>query len=99
MILIDTHTHLYLNVFDQDREEMVNRSIATGVKYMFLPNIDSSSVSGMHALADRFPENCFPMMGLHPTSVKANYRDELAMGEKLLDERNYWGISASMPST
>ncbi|HSG68066.1 MAG TPA: TatD family hydrolase [Bacteroidales bacterium] len=92
MILIDTHTHLYLNAFDDDREEMVNRAIATGVKYMFLPNIDSTSVKGMHALANKFPENCFPMMGLHPTSVKENYREELALVEKLLGEITYWGI-------
>ena len=92
MILIDTHTHLYLNAFDNDREAMVQRAVASGVKYMFLPNIDSESAAGMHALAGRFPENCFPMMGLHPTSVKGNYRDELALVEKLLKENTYWGI-------
>ena len=92
MILIDTHTHLYLNAFDDDREEMVNRAIATGIKYMFMPNIDSSSVKGMHALSQLFPENCFPMMGLHPTSVKKNYKEELELVEKLLEENTYYGI-------
>ncbi len=92
MILIDTHTHLYLNAFDNDREAMVGRALANGVVYMFLPNIDSTSVNGMHALADRFPESCFPMMGLHPTSVKENFREELALVEKLLGERTYWGV-------
>jgi len=92
MILIDTHTHLYLNAFDDDREAMVERAIASGIKYMFMPNIDSSSVEGMHALSDRFPEHCFPMMGLHPTSVKENVRDELSLVEKLLDERTYYGV-------
>ncbi|MCK5078938.1 MAG: TatD family hydrolase [Bacteroidales bacterium] len=92
MILIDTHTHLYLNAFDDDREAMVERAIASGVKYMFLPNIDSGSVSGMNALCERFPENCFPLMGLHPTSVKENFRDELAQVEKLLDEQIYYGV-------
>ncbi|MEN8225566.1 MAG: TatD family hydrolase [Bacteroidota bacterium] len=92
MILIDTHTHLYLNAFDDDREAMVERAIATGIKYMFMPNIDSSSVKGMHALSERFPENCFPMMGLHPTSVKENFEDELSMVEKLLEENTYYGI-------
>lgn len=92
MILIDTHTHLYLNAFDDDREAMVERAISIGVKYMFLPNIDSSSVKGMHQLCDRFPENCFPMMGLHPTSVKDNFRDELTLVEKLLEENTYYGI-------
>lgn len=92
MILIDTHTHLYLNAFDNDRDEMVERAIATGVKYMFLPNIDSSSVKGMHALCERFPENCFPMMGLHPTSVKENYQEEIEKVKRLLDENIYYGI-------
>lgn len=92
MILIDTHTHLYLNAFDNDRDEMVERAIATGVKYMFLPNIDSSSVKGMHALCQRFPENCFPMMGLHPTSVKENYQEEIDKVKRLLDENIYYGI-------
>ena len=92
MILIDTHTHLYLNAFDDDREAMVERAIASDVKYMFLPNIDSGSVSSMNALCERFPENCFPLMGLHPTSVKENFHDELAQVEKLLDEQIYYGV-------
>jgi TatD DNase family protein len=92
MILIDTHTHLYLNAFDDDRKEMVERAIATGVKYMFLPNIDSSSVKGMHELCALFPENCFPMMGLHPTSVKDNYEEEMDKVKRLLDENTYYGI-------
>ena len=92
MILIDTHTHLYLNAFNNDREEVVARALADGVKYMLLPNIDSSSVKGMKALCDRFPENCFPMMGLHPTSVKGNFREELKMVEDLLASNNYFGV-------
>lgn len=92
MILIDTHTHLYLNAFDDDREAMVKRAIDTGVRYMFLPNIDSVSVAGMHALCARFPENCFPMMGLHPTSVKEDYLKEMDQVERLLEERTYYGI-------
>ncbi|MCK4569054.1 MAG: TatD family hydrolase [Bacteroidales bacterium] len=92
MILIDTHTHLYLNAFDDDRDAMVERAIASGVKYMFLPNIDSSSVRGMHTLCERFPENCFPMMGLHPTSVKDNFREELVKVEKAFDEHTYYGV-------
>lgn len=92
MLLIDTHTHLYLNAFDDDREAMVERAIASGVKYMFLPNIDSSSVKGMHSLCDRFPENCFPLMGLHPTSVKENFREELVNVERLLGEHTYYGV-------
>lgn len=92
MILVDTHTHLYLNAFDDDREAMVERAIASGVRYMFLPNIDSSSIGAMHDLCARFPENCFPMMGLHPTSVKENFENELKIVEEQLENNTYWAI-------
>ena len=62
MILVDTHTHLYLEHFDDDRSEMINRAIDRGVKYMLIPNIDSKSVDGMMQLCNDFPKNCFPMM-------------------------------------
>lgn len=84
MIFVDTHTHLYLEEFDSDRDNVVRNAIHNGVKYFFLPNIDSGSIHGMMALSDSFPDHCFPMMGLHPTSVKANYKEELAIAEKHL---------------
>jgi len=77
MIFTDTHTHLYLNAFDEDRDSVVKNAIDQSIKYMLLPNIDSGSVEGMLNLCDKFPKNCFPMMGLHPTSVKENYKDEI----------------------
>lgn len=92
MIFADTHTHLYLEEFDQDRREVMEKASGAGVKYMMLPNIDSTSISTMLALADEFPGNCFPMMGLHPTSVKENFRDELAIVEEQLQERKFYGI-------
>lgn len=92
MILIDTHAHLYLNAFDKDREQMVERAIADSVRYMFMPNIDSRSVAGMHALGRRYPENCFPMMGLHPTSVKGDYLKEMEHVERLLGENTYYAV-------
>ncbi|MBI9036310.1 MAG: TatD family hydrolase, partial [Bacteroidales bacterium] len=76
MILTDTHTHLYSEEFDTDRELVIQKAIEKGVKYMLLPNIDSGSIEPMKALCKQFPENCFPMMGLHPTSVKDNFEDE-----------------------
>lgn len=69
MILTDTHTHLYSSKFNSDRDEMIRRSISSGVSRLFLPAIDSESHEDLLALADAWPENCFPMMGLHPTSV------------------------------
>lgn len=79
MILTDTHAHLYLEQFDNDRAEMVGRAMAKGVKYMMLPNIDSGSIGPMMQLAEAFPGNCFPMIGLHPTSVRENYTEELSI--------------------
>ncbi|HPJ62836.1 TatD family hydrolase [Lentimicrobium sp.] len=92
MIFTDTHTHLYLEEFDQDRREVIEKASGAGVRYMLLPNIDSTSISTMLALADEFPANCFPMMGLHPTSVKENFREELAIVENQLQNRRFYGI-------
>jgi TatD DNase family protein len=68
--LTDTHAHLYSSKFDSDRDAMVNRAIALGVTRIFLPAIDSESHEQLIALVNQFPDNCFPMMGLHPCSVK-----------------------------
>lgn len=92
MIFADTHTHLYLEEFDADRSQVIENALAAGVTKLFLPNIDSSSVRPMLALCDEFPQHCFPMIGLHPTSVKENYMDELAAVECWLSDRKFAGI-------
>lgn len=92
MNFIDTHTHLYLDEFDPDRAAVISTAIQSGVPKFLLPNIDSSSIESMLSLADEFPGNCFPMIGLHPTSVKENYLNELAIVEKWLNERKFYGI-------
>lgn len=92
MIFTDTHTHLYLNAFDDDRANVVKNAIEQGVKYMLLPNIDSSSIDPMFELCKAFPENCFPMMGLHPTSVKENYKEELEIISGWFEKQNFIAI-------
>ncbi|MBM3434639.1 MAG: TatD family deoxyribonuclease [Bacteroidetes bacterium] len=92
MFLIDSHTHLYLDPFHDDRHDMVKRAVQAEVRYMLLPNIDSTSVQGMLELCSVFPENCFPMMGLHPTSVKENFRDELKQVDEWLDRQKFYAI-------
>ncbi len=92
MILTDTHSHLYKEEFDEDREEVMARAISSGVERIFLSAIDSSYTAAMNALADRYPENCFPMTGLHPCSVSENFREELEHVEKTLEERKYYAI-------
>jgi len=86
MVLVDTHAHLYLEAFDADRLEMVQRAIQSGVQKMILPNIDESSIAGMFALCDQFPEHIHPMMGLHPCDVKEDYEDVLARMRPLCDD-------------
>jgi TatD DNase family protein len=92
MILTDTHTHLYLNDFQSDRDEIMKRAFSKNVQYLLLPNIDSSSINDLHQLCDTYPDNCFPMMGLHPGSVKENYRDELKIIEMQLKTRDYVAV-------
>ena len=84
MIFADSHAHLYLEEFKGDRDEMIRRALDKGVRYLFLPNIDSSSVESLFLLAESFPGTCFPMMGLHPTSVKDNFREEMHAVEAVL---------------
>jgi TatD DNase family protein len=91
-MFIDTHTHLYLDDFNADRDEMIARAIKAGIDKFFLPNIDSTSVDVLHQLCDKYPKHCFPMMGLHPCSVKENYKEELATAFGLLKKRKYYAV-------
>lgn len=92
MKLIDTHTHIYAKQFDNDRGQMINRAIESGVEQFFLPNIDSQSIDRMLALEKAYPGQCFAMMGLHPCSVKENYEEELAIAREWLDRRPFCAV-------
>lgn len=92
MAFIDTHAHLYLRQFDHDREAMLDRAQAAGVHHFFLPNIDSSSIEDMLALEAAHPDCCFAMMGVHPSHIKENYKDELAIAKKWLDQRFFSAV-------
>jgi TatD DNase family protein len=81
MVLIDTHTHLYLPHFSNDIGQVIQNAISNNVIKMLLPNLDRSSLSPMLQLCKKFPNTCFPMLGLHPTSVDENYLDQLAYFE------------------
>jgi len=91
-MLTDTHTHLYSEEFTQDRDEMIQRALSVGVRRFFIPAIDSSYVQAMYELEAKYPENMFLMCGLHPTSTKENYREELTLVEKQLAERKFYAI-------
>jgi TatD DNase family protein len=92
MIITDTHTHLYSEAFDQDRNDMMQRAIQEGITRFFVPAIDSSYTDAMLKLEVNFPENVFLMTGLHPTSVKDNFLEELAHVEELLTKRSFYAI-------
>ena len=92
MILTDTHTHLYSEQFKDDIDEVIANSINDGISRFFLPNIDSESINGLLELEKKYPENCFPLMGLHPCSVNENYKEELKIVEEQLQQRKFYGI-------
>ncbi len=91
-MITDTHTHLYSDQFDKDRNEMMNRAKDAGVSRFFIPAIDSSYTESMLKLEAEYPDDVFLMMGLHPTSVKENYKEELAIVKKWIDQRNFYAI-------
>lgn len=91
-MFIDTHTHLYSDAFAEDRTEMIQRALNAGVHKLLLPNIDQDSIEGMFALERQFPENCFAMMGLHPTSVGEDVEAQLATVKANLDSRKFIAI-------
>ena len=92
MIITDTHTHLYSEEFDQDRNDMIQRAIKAGVSRFFIPAIDSSCTTSMYELEQNYPENVFLMMGLHPTYVKDNYLEELNHVKTELTKRKFYAI-------
>lgn len=91
-MFIDSHTHLYLDAFQDDRKSMIQRALDAGVSRMLLPNIDSSTTKALFSLSASYPSQCLPMMGLHPTSVKENYLEELRHIEGQLEREGIIAI-------
>ncbi|MCC5917074.1 MAG: TatD family hydrolase [Cryomorphaceae bacterium] len=85
MIWIDTHNHLYLPEFNDDRAAVIDRAVKTGVTKLFLPNVDLRTAADLLALCDQRPETFFPMMGLHPCSVKNDWREVLPEIKAILE--------------
>ena len=92
MQFIDTHAHLYLDKFDADIDQVISNAIENGVTKMYLPNIDSSTVASMNNLAAKYPQNCYPMIGLHPSDVKENFEEELAIVKEEAEKGKYIAI-------
>ena len=92
MILVDTHAHIYIPEMKPDLDQLLKRAENEGVARVFLPAIDSETHEDLIGLSRQYPQTCFPMMGLHPCSVKANYRDELKIARDYLDAGRFWAV-------
>jgi TatD DNase family protein len=91
--MIDTHTHLYSEEFDEDRQEMIERAIQKGVSKFYLPAINSETHEKMLSLDAEFPGQIISMMGLHPCYVKPeNWEEELELVYKYLNQRKFAAI-------
>jgi TatD DNase family protein len=92
MQLIDTHTHIYLQEFDTDRDEAVKRAVQCGVVKLLMPNINIDSAYKMLQVKNRYPGICHPMIGLHPTSVKEDFESQLEKLESLAANNKFCAI-------
>lgn len=77
MTIIDTHSHTYDESFDNDIEDVISRAKQAGITNILLPNVDVESINRVNSLVEKHPGYCIPMMGLHPTSVTANWESDL----------------------
>ena len=91
-MITDTHTHLYSEQFDEGRKAMIQRAKDAGVSRFFIPAIDSTYTESMFSLEKEFPNDVFLMMGLHPTSVKENYKEELQHVKNWIDKKVFFAI-------
>ena len=92
MILTDTHTHLYYETNQDILDELMKRCLDKQVNRLFLPNVNSSSIPLVFGLADQYPQNCFPMLGLHPCDVKENYTEELSAIRNEIDQKKIYAV-------
>jgi len=92
MMITDTHTHLYAEQFDEDREQVIHKAIDSGINRFFIPAIDSTYYQKMFALEKAFPDHVFLMAGLHPTHVNADFKKELDIVKKQLNSHKFYAV-------
>ncbi len=90
--MIDTHSHIYLDNYSEDRNTLLKEAQNEGLDKLLLPNIDTSTIEDMHEVVKLYPKLCYPMMGLHPGSVRENYKDELSEIERYLFAGEYCAV-------
>ena len=91
-MLTDTHTHLYSDHFNEELSLVMQRAFDSGVKRLFIPAIDSATTEAMYSLEKQYPDNVFLMMGLHPTSVKSNFEQELEHIKREFSKRHFFAV-------
>jgi TatD DNase family protein len=92
MVLTDTHTHLYYENDIEKRANLMQRCFDNSISRLFLPNVDADSVAKVFDLTAAFPENCYPMLGLHPCSVKGDWEKELDTIMNALGDHKIYAI-------
>lgn len=93
MNFIDSHSHLYLKEFSEDLPQVIERAHSVGVSHILMPNIDSTTIADLLKVCATYKGYCFPMSGLHPTSVNSSYKEELeVVKEQLANSDNYIAV-------
>ena len=90
--MIDTHTHLYLEQFRDDIDDVISRAKAVGVEKFYLPSINSKYNKSMHDLEKKYPDDVFCMIGLHPCYVDDNFDLEIDFVKKQIEKHDYKAI-------
>lgn len=91
-MIIDTHSHLYLEEFEKDIDSVINHAKTNGVSSIYMPAINSDTHNAMIALSNRYPSYCMSMIGLHPCYVKSDYENELKIVDDYLSRFQFSGI-------
>lgn len=92
MVLTDTHTHIYYEENSENRQAVMQRCFEKGISRLFLPNVNAASISLIDSFCAAYPQNCFPMLGLHPCDVKENYQEELSNIYNALSGRKIYAV-------
>lgn len=91
-MFIDTHTHLYDETLMPEMPTLLQRAMDADVQRMYMPNCNSETITGMMALASKYPQLCYPMMGLHPCYVKEDFENELQIVAEWLQKESFAAI-------
>ncbi len=91
-MLIDTHAHIYSNEFNHDLELVIRRAHDEGIKKILIPNVDKETIPQVINLKNKFPQTCYPMIGIHPTSINENYQQELNAVNEYLQKHKFIAI-------